>query len=411
LWVDDVRFGTPSIDITAIPGGVHLRARIPNLVVDMHTTGDVCDVGVGVSGTAFASSAIIEGDVFISRSGADVIVTMPAPSVTLNGFGIDLDLPSIIDWAIDGIINLFSGAISDRLEDALSSVIRSNVPPVVDDFLSAIALGTQIALPPPVALNLGVDARLGMLAFATGRGELGFDATVYSTGMISPEPLGGILQDTRPWPGFSGSRAFGVGISYDLINQALYSTWYGGGLDLDLAQFIPGAFDNNGNPANVQATAHAMLPPVLRPTNDPQWPVELQVGDLELTVVLSGIPNFPPINATIYASVFAQASATVNAQGQLALMLAPNPYIALDFTSNLPGVDLAAFVTSLEQTMGQFIPQMFNQVVGGIPIPSFDLSAMAGNYLPPGIVLGIGNAGTAFHSSYLVLEGDIVQVP
>lgn len=411
LYVDDVTFGTPSIDFTAIPGGIHVRASIPNLNVDMHTSGDVCDIGVGISGNAYASNAVIEGDLLISRSGTNIIVTMPAPSVTLSGFGVNLNLPSIIDWAIDGIINLFSGVIADQLEGALSDAIRDNVPGVVDGFLSSIALGTQIALPAPLSLNLGVDTRLGMIDFDWGSGELGFNTSIYSTGTISPEPLGGILQDNRPWPAFSGTRALGVGIAYDLINQALYSTWYGGALDLDLAQFIPSSFNNNGNPVNLQATAHALLPPVLTPTNDPQYPVELQIGDLEMAVVIDGIPSFPPINATIYLSVYAQASATVNAQGQIALMLAPNPYVAIDFVSNLPGVDVTSFTASLEQTAQQFVPQLFNQVVGGIPIPNFDLSAIAGNYLPPGIVLGIGNAGTSFHPSYLVLEGDVVQVP
>jgi hypothetical protein len=411
LWVDDVTFGTPVIDITAINGGIHLRAEIPNLVVDMHTTGDVCDIGVGVSGTASATRAIIEGDILISRSGTNIVVTMASPSVSLSGLNINLNLPSIIDWAVDGIINLFEGMIEDRLEDALQDTIQDAVPPVVDDFLSAIALGTSLNLPAPLSLALGVDARLGMLDFDAGHGELGFDSTIYATGMISPEPLGGILQDSRPWPAFSGARAFGVGVAYDLINQALYSTWYGGGLDIDLAQFIPGSFDNNGNPATIQAAAHAMLPPVFVPTTDPQYPVELQVGDLELTVVVDGVPNLPAINATIYATVYAQANATINAQQQIVLTLAPNPYISLDFMSNIPGLDVAAFTTSLEQTMQQFIPQLFSQVVGGIPIPSFDLSAIAGNFLPAGIVLGIGNASTAYHPSYLVLEGDIVQLP
>lgn len=411
LWVDDVRFGTPIIDITAINGGLRLRAEIPNLHVDLHTTGDVCDVGIGVSGNATATRAVITGDILISRSGTNINVTMPTASVQLTGFGLDLEFPSIIDWAIDGIISLFHGVIADELEDALVDVIRGEVPPVVDDFLSSVALDTQLALPAPLSLTLGVDSRLGMVDFATGRGQLGFDTTIYATGTISPEPLGGILQDGRPFPQFSGARAFGVGVAYDLINQALYSAWYGGALDLDLAQFIPGNLSNNGNPVTLEAVAHGLLPPVIVPTNDPQWPIELQIGDLELTVNLDGVPGFPNVNATIYATAYAQANASINAQGQIVLTMAPNPYLALDYMTNLPGVDLAQFTGTLEQTVGQFLPDLFNQVIGGIPIPSFDLSAMAGNFLPPNIVLGIGNANAAYHPAYLVLEGDIVQAP
>ena len=57
------------------------------------------------------------------------------------------------------------------------------------------------------------------------------------------------------------------------------------------------------------------------------------------------------------------------------------------------------------------IPQIIGQAVGSIPIPSFDLSSMAGNYLPPGIELGLGNAQTRYDASYLLLEGDLVRIP
>ena len=48
---------------------------------------------------------------------------------------INLSLPAVIDWAIDGIINLFRGSISSRLESAFRDVIRQQVPRVIEDFL------------------------------------------------------------------------------------------------------------------------------------------------------------------------------------------------------------------------------------------------------------------------------------
>jgi hypothetical protein len=414
LHVDDVRFSRPIFDITAIPGGLHLRAEIPNLAVDMHTSGDVCDIGIGISGTASVNRAVIEGDIFVStNAGGGFSVSMPTATVQLNGLSIDLDLPGIIDWAVDGIINLFSGAIASRLESALRTTIRNEVPPVVRDFLDSISIATAIPLPSPINITLDVNTRLGSANFLFGGGNIGLDATIYTTGAMSPEPLGGILQDsfTRITPG-SGARPFGVGLSYDLINQALYSIWYGGALSLDLAQFIPGDFNSNGNMAHVEAVASALLPPVLGPSSDPQYPVELMLGDFEIDVQISGIPSFPMINATLYATAFAPANATIDAQGQLVFTLSPTPRVAIDFVTPLAGMlDVQAFVTQMEATLQQFIPQIFNQVVRGIPIPTFDLSAIAGGFLPPGIVLGLGNAQTSYHPSYLMLEGDLVQVP
>jgi hypothetical protein len=407
LHVDDVTFGTPNIQITAINGGLHLRAEIPNLSVDMHTTGDVCDIGIGVSGTASANLAVVEGDLQVVSQSGGIVVTMPTPSVQLSGFSIDLNLPSVIDWAVDGIISLFAGAIADRVESALATVIRNEVPPVVDDFLSSLSFGTSIQLPAPISISLGIDTRLGSAAFAPGGGNLGFDTTIYSSGVLTPEPLGGILQESVTAAALSGRGELVVGLAYDLLNQALYSMWYGGGLALDLTDFV-GA----GQVQGVNASGNAMLPLVLAPGGNAAYPVELAVGDFELSVDLAGVPGLPPIAATIYASVIAEARVSINASGELELEMAPSPRVVLDFATGLdPTIDLPALVAELEVMLGQLIPELFNQGIQGVPIPTLDLSSLAGTILPSGIRLGLGNPQVEVQASYLVLGGNVVQVP
>jgi hypothetical protein len=412
LHVDSISFGTPVLDITAINGGLHLRAEIPNLVVQVHTSGDVCEIGIGISGTASVNRAIIEGDLTVSTSGGGISVSMPRPSVTLQGFGINLNLPSVIDWAVDGILDLFEGAIADELEDALATVIRDEIPGVVDDFLSSVDFGTSVALPAPISISLGIGTRLGSLAFTSSGGTLGFDTTVFATGTIFPEPLGGIQQESRAAASLSNRGALVVGLSYDLINQALYSIWYGGGLALDLNQFIPGQLNSGGQMLNVTANAEAMLPPVLSPSGDPAFPIELAIGDLKVDASIDGFANLPPIAATIYATMIAKASVSISPAGVVSFALAPSPRVALDFTTPLADVlDLTAFIAQLEQTFAQLLPVLFNQAIQGIPIPTLDLSGLAGNILPAGIRLGLGAPTAEVQSSYLVLGGNLVPVP
>ena len=74
-------------------------------------------------------------------------------------------------------------------------------------------------------------------------------------------------------------------------------------------------------------------------------------------------------------------------------------------------LDLVGFTTTLETTLSTLLPQLVAQVLRGIPLPNFDLSQMAGNYLPPGIVLGLGQPAVRVQPSYLVLEGNVVRVP
>lgn len=410
LYVDAVRYASPNFDITPIPGGLHLRAEISNVGVDLHTSGDVCEIGIGLSGSAHADRIVVTGDLRVSAANGQVSVAMTSRNIQIYGLSIDLNLPGIIDWAVDGIINLFSGAISNELESAFGDVIASEVPPVIEQFLESVEIATGFNLPAPLNLRLGVSARLGSLAFSSGGGTTGQDTTIYTTGVISPEPPGGILQEARQSASFDPSRALGVGIAYDLANQALYSLWYGGGIRFDLDQSL---FPSQmGNGVQAQAAVEALLPPVVRPSGDPAYPLELQAGDLKLDVDLSGVPNFPTIRAVVHATVFAKASATIDAAGQIQLALGPNPQISLDFITPLDGViDVVSFATTLENMLSSLLPQLVGQVLRGIPLPNFDLSSMAGNYLPPGIVLGLGQPALRVQSSYLVLEGNVRRVP
>lgn len=413
LHVDRVAYGTPVIDITPINGGIRLRVEVPNVLVNLRTSGDVCEIGVGIRGSATASRIVVQGDLLISHSGSGVRVTMPNRTVSISGLRIDLDLPAIIDWAVDGIINLFRGAISNQLESAFSNVIRDQIPPVVEGFLESIELGTGFNLPAPVSLRLNVNTVLGSSRFNTQGGDLGMDTTIFTTGAITPEPVGGIMQESVSTPTFSSTRPLGVGLAYDLVNQALYSLWYGGGLDIDIGEeFLPEQISNGGSMLTIDAHATALLPPVIKPTGSSTWPVQLQIGDLKLDLTIENVPQIGTINATVYAAAFVDANIVMNNRNELELTLKPNPRIAFDFMTPLDGIlDLTAFIDQLEATVGLLLPQLVGQVLQGIPIPNFDLSNLSGGFLPPGIVLGLGNAQTRFHPNYVLLEGNIVDLP
>lgn len=412
LHVDGVRFGTPSIDIESRSGGLYAYVSIPNVVVDVRTSGDVCNIGVRVSGSATASRITASGFLSVSTQNGRASVSMASPSVNIQGLRINLSLPAVIDWAVDGIINLFRGAISNRLESAFRDVLRGQIPPVIEDFLDAFELSTGFDLPAPLSTRLSIASDLGSLTFDSRGGRIGLDAAVYAAPARSPEPRGGILQQSRGLPSFGTRHSLGVALSYDLLNQALYSAWYGGALDLDLAPFFAGELDSGGQTLNVGALATPLLPPIVKPSGDPAYPVEIQLGDLGVDLDITGIPNLPNVQSTIYAHATLRANVTVTPAGAIQLSIAPNPTVTLDVQSSLDViVDPAALRAALETIINAYLPQVVGDVIGGIPLPTFDLSSIAGGFLPPNIVLGLGGAQTRFHPSYLILEGNLVPVP
>jgi hypothetical protein len=319
-----------------------------------------------------------------------------------------MNLPSVIDWAVDGIISLFSGAIRSRVESAFADVIRDEVPPVVDGFLSSLSFGTSVQIPAPISLALGIDTRLGSVVFAPGGGNLGFDTTIFTGGAITPEPLGGILRESVTPASLAGRGELVVGLSYDLLNQALYSIWYGGGLNLDITDFV----GNTGQISGVNASANALLPLVIGTSGNASYPLTLSMGDLELSLDISGIQGLPPIAVTIYASAIAEARVIVNAAGELEVEIAPSPRVVLDFATPLDStIDLPQLVSELDVLFMDLIPLLFSDAIQGVPIPTLDLSNIAGGILPPGIRLGLGSPTVEAQQSYLVLGGNVVSLP
>ncbi len=414
LHVDSVNYGTPIIDINPRNGGLYMRVEIPNIAVGLRTSGDVCDIGVGVSGTASATRIVVSGNLNVSKSGNQINVSFPNPAISITGLNISLNLPGAIAWAVNGIINLFRGAISNALRNAFRDVIRSQIPPLISNFLESVSLDTGLALPAPLNLTLNVGTGLGTVAFDNNGGTIGLNPTIYTQGTISPEPRGGLLQYNRAAPSFDNSRALGVAISYDLVNQALYSMWYGGGLDIDLTQegYVPPQLELEGQQVNLNVAAQALLPPVVGPSGDATHPLALQIGDLQLDLSVGSLLGFPPSDITIYAHINAVADASVNSASEITLSVGPN--VEVKFQIDAPPamrLILGPVLDILEIAVTQLLPVIFSQVIQGIPIPNLDLSSLAGTVLPQGIVLGVGNPRISFAPSYLLLEGNVVQVP
>lgn len=405
LFVDSVTFGTPVVHMSAVNGGVRMHVEVPNVRVNVHTRGGVCQVSVNVDGNATASRVTLDGVLNISSSGGVINVSMPRPAVRIDNLSVHINLPSVISWAVDGIISLFTGAIRNQVTDAFATTLQQSVPPVLRDFLRSIDLGTGFDLPAPLNFRLNVDAAIARTSFDGNGATLGLDSTIYATrGMINPEPLGGILQESRSNPAFRTDRSIGVAISYDLVNQALYSLWYGGGLNLDITSLASSILPLPG----VQVRLQGLAPPVLVPTTNPTYPFKLQAGDLKITAIF---PGSPPITATIYGTIELDANVTLDARGNFQIAIGPNPSIALEV--DIPPealIDGAMLATVISSSLRTLLPQVVGNVLGGIPIPRLQLSQLISG-LPPGLVLGLISPTMSVNSSYLVLEGTLEQLP
>jgi hypothetical protein len=153
----------------------------------------------------------------------------------------------------------------------------------------------------------------------------------------------------------------------------------------------------------------AMLPPVVRSTGTIDK-VEVGVGDLKLDLRLER-GSADPIIATAYLSTVFEATVKITPQNEISIDLAPDPKnIVVDIVS----IEGLGNVTSgeLSQIIGGFAPKLTDLLSSGIikniPIPSIDLSTLAGTLgIPAGTVLTIQNGTSSLIGDYLKVTGDL----
>ena len=188
--------------------------------------------------------------------------------VDIDGFYIDMNFGALdfIDFLVNPILNAIVGIFESQIEAELSSAVREQVGPLLQDFLAGFEVATAIEIPAPVNMTLNLASALDMLSFkgpsGSGYGDLGLFTQVYpsSRGGGIPWNSRGSIRKNGSAPSFSSSAyAFGVGLKDDLINQVLWGMWYGGGLDIsDLSGLLAG-----GDFDNVSLSFDALSPPCL----------------------------------------------------------------------------------------------------------------------------------------------------
>ncbi len=142
--ITGVYFSYPASVFTDVTsGGVYLDARLSNIDIDLHLDGDVIGIGYSLSGDMIATRIRAEGLLTAwlqngqVRVGLDITnIGLVNPQIRINGW------PSWLQWVIDLIFDLIQGT----LIDTVSSMLESELPPVLEELLNSLPFSYQFEL-------------------------------------------------------------------------------------------------------------------------------------------------------------------------------------------------------------------------------------------------------------------------
>jgi hypothetical protein len=380
--------------LQAIEGGFALQLRVDNLDVPLQASGTVRECACGVQATqttgtfnGWAGVDRVDATGTIAVSMGTGQIQTSVNSLTLNTTGLYLDLDCgwadfLCDVATDTALPVLAGEI----EDTVGGVVADQVAPLLEDLLREFEIDEALSVPAPFETPMRMTARIASVDFdgplGSGNGELTLTTQTFPelrSGAIAEEALGAIArQGARP--GFSSLQySLGFGLSDDVLNQLLWSVWYGGGLQLDadeLAELLGGEAASG-----IDLELDATLPPVLTPGDTPGT-VRVSLGDarVEGTIDLEaalGTPGAGSVELSAYISIVADCSLELDPETNALRVVAldAEPTIHVEFTSLDRPAQRPLALDALRAALDAFAPTLADQLLAALPLPQLDLAS------------------------------------
>ncbi len=407
VLLSNLQFSSPTIGLDPFDGGLTLEMHLSNFSVDVDLTAECkvlfIDFCPDFSGDISMDALDLHANLLASTVNGQPTVTVADVNVDISGLDLDVNgiLGWLFDWLIDFVVDIFAEDIEELFEDQVGDLAAD----MMLSLFEALALEAAFEMDPFLgegdAITLALQSDFGSIAFFEEGGMVGLRANIVTDKKVAFEPLGSIgrsfcLQEGElPFIADMGAD-FGLIMHDDLLNQALFSLWWGG-----LFQFEAGADllgDNLGAipiPGVTDATVNAtfLTPPIITSCNPADLP-KIQIGDVFLEVALS-IGDLP-LNVGVFLSVEAEAEIgsftdADTGEAQFGVSIGALTKSVHEIVSITPGWE--SLIPTIEELIGEdmisaLVTGLGGASLGGIPIPSIDLSSLDPS-IPPGTLLDL----------------------
>jgi hypothetical protein len=280
--IEELSVGTIGIGLTPHSGAVAAGVTIDDVYVKMKVNFRAVCIGGSTHAVVRASRANINGDLALNAKGGKLDASLPASSVALDGFSLDI---SGVPGAIESLVK---GKVREAAEKALNNVIKDQVPPKANEALGGLLAQSLNAnlldhnaaftiTPSSVVIDdTGMIAAVDTKVLVTG-GEGGMFVS-------SPMPL-----DSMAW----GEGDVGLALADDVVNQLFSGLWATGAITPTVKLEGPLAVLSailDGNTKSINGVIELAVGDLILSARD-ESDTELQSFALSLTTTLTAAPN------------------------------------------------------------------------------------------------------------------------
>lgn len=396
IYASNASLGSTSVKIDAIDGGIALEARLQSITGDL--TFDCTEFGCQLLGGDSAgdfslSSVLITANALLSVTPSNTLsVTLSNVSTTAG----TLDINSDNAWT-NFLLGLVEGAIAGSvvsdLESLLEDTLATELQPLLEQGLSALAFDFSLALPrlgpgDPITVEVITDFEsVAFQAAAPKGGVLIERGGAYSAESTTPHDNLGVPDRDRCGQGgqvvsLPRTAALEIGLSDDLLNQLLYAAWRAGWLEIVAGPELLGNIDlSTLGVTNLELTLSGLLAPTVSDCN-PDGALRAHLGDLQ--VIGSLLLDGEPLSFTAYSSLEGNLALGITPEG---LGIGIEGVDRIDTELTIHEDEQLGSETLLQGLLETALGNAIEGALGGgglgtVPLPQIDLSSGLG--LPPG---------------------------
>ncbi len=410
--VTNIAYGTPWVSLLLVKGGLSMWMYLPDFSADVSLV-SLQALCPNISGTVTATSIDLDTTLLVSLDGAgNPVVTLSGTQVTIEG--LDVNLNGVLGFFVNWVIDFFNSNLTSMLQDQFVTKVVPKVQDAIVKALKGLALQKTFTVPALLAggspVDLTLASKLSSVDFEEDAATIGMSATVVAPEVTTHTVLGSIDRSGCADAGtyaFPATGAIEAALYDDLVNQAAFGLFWGGGLKfpVDPAQF--GADVSTYGVTDLDLKIDCLLPPIVTSCATGTWRIE--VGDVGIDAAFSFAGT--PVHLLAYASVSAVAhlAVTQSATGATVGVTIDKPEFAdLEVTSAGGGSSAASdAIGSLVKEV--LLPMVLNAVAGktfgAFPIPQIDLGAIAPSLAGSVIALDLKEIGRLY--GYTSASGNV----
>ena len=399
VYIRNVRFDRPALSISLFDGGMWIYVRIPNLRMDVFLEGEcnfIIDWCPDFSGHVTVDMVTVTTKVLVWMGNDKKIhAQMQSADASLDGIHVDIDglVGALLGWLIDILVDNFKSDIEKAVEQQLGDLVNNTI----EDLFAKFEINQTFEIPPLIgnqSANIGVLVRPQDLTVMARGMKLSMEGSIYAPRGVSHDVLGSISRAnclSMTPSSFSLPERSEVEFAAfdDLINEALFSVWWSGTLNMTIGKDLLQDVDlSQYGVSDLNVALDFYLPPILTDCNQ-AGNLQAQVGDLyaDVTLKFNGIPM--RVGVFVYAIASVELSAVPNPNGgnDIAITLLGIDMLEFDFVSIMacpedqPCQDMSSLKDVLEKLIKEnLLPSLLQDYVGKtlftFEIPTIDLSTL-----------------------------------